>query len=266
MYAAASANIAREAFNAHTNATDGDRVRYSMLYERAPAAYLEALRGRANAVPDPFRAAIVPSVLSFDRLNKLQFVKADISISAMMAAAEIYEILRDNAERYAREALEFWITYFDAYDRPVDDSVVKSVMSNTEYPMLDSVINDAKKIADVAFRRVSMDIVRAYNVQRSVNEVQDYVSRREKATSEATMYTNDTLITVQSLTYTVRPYVTHFRSVTVEDEYVCDKCRDIEAAQAADPVPIDKMTRLNSPPFHPYCRCGVEFIWKEIDT
>ena len=239
-------------------AIDG-KPKHAMLMRRIPsqeAALLKQQIKRLNpAAP-----------LKFDNINRLDATRLGLTIAELELAAEeerlIISHLRHNVEE-CWNAFEDWLDY---YNVAMTTAVISAIVKDKRYPIHETIIKNHRNLAENTTKRLEEVIVRGMPMKDAIPFVSEYVTRREQHGSDTLLYYEGTRTTVDTLEEVVKDIADYFRTVCIHDGKTCEKCKDIEKEQEFEPVPIDDFEAgVTAPPFHPYCRCGIEVIFHDDD-
>lgn len=266
LHKAHTADIAAIITTAYIAASVGDKLSHAALLDRispAEAARLardtKRLRGEA-----PDTEAFPFSVLHFDRLNRLDGIRASLILSEYNLAAEEERLIMAHLQRHSElswQAFESWLDYHAA---PMTAAAIAAILRDKQYPVSDTIYRNHRSTAEQTIKKIEQNIIRGNSDSEAIKDITAYVSRREKARSDSVIFYEGTRVTIETLGAVTRNIADYFRSITIKDGKACQTCKDIEVEQIKNPIPINDMVAgVTAPPFHNYCRCGIEVIYRD---
>lgn len=265
VYAANAASIAEIVAVLYQDCTKGDKIRYANLFtsiSKQQAAKLEQQTEHYRRVYGDYCAADFPFTVSkFDRLNRLDAAKAELILNELEAGDRTNDLLMSML-RYHVVATMAATAAAIAVKYSATDEAIESVVRNKQYPILKSLYEQHRAAGEREATLLKESLTRGEQPEKAAKSLTEYAEKRAKNSTDKLMYTEDTRATVEAVADVVKDYMPYFATVTVGDGKVCDHCEQIAAAQAADPVPFSAFqTGVTAPPFHPWCRCGIEGIY-----
>lgn len=257
LYKAHAVDIASFVHAAYLTARDGDRLRHANLMKRIDSNEATKLRrdGAKQGV-----------VLKFDALNKMEGIEAGLLIAEYAIAEEEQRLLTAHLKQNIEDTWEEVEEYLEYYYATMTAAALAVLLSDERYPIAKTLRGNHKHLAEMTARRIEQNIVRGMNESDAVKDVVDYVTRRERSNSDSVLYYEGTRTTNETVRAVVDDIADYFYTVCVNDNKTCKQCKEIEAEQAYFPVPLtDYEAGITAPPFHPYCRCGIEVIYHDAD-
>ena len=238
---------------------DGN-VKYSRLLQKIDRTTANALQNMqqelleelADDVYAEVRGEYPLSVTAFDQLNRIDAVKAIYGMTDLKMAMREAKLIREHFDVWADTVFAMVESYYDI------KSLSKiSVQHNFEPQLYHQRLTAGLE----AGKRLSLDVLRAMPVERAVEDITRYMEKKDKQVTDRIVFTEGTTVTEEVAVEVVKPRVKAFHTVSVKDGKTCADCKAIEAEQAANPVPIENYAPgVTAPPFHPYCRCWIDFV------
>jgi hypothetical protein len=265
--AGANPTLVSFVYELYNTATDKDgKPRYRYLTQRVDKKTANALKTRRDELAEKLSGEEYAEVLTafpltvtkFDQLNRINATKAYYALEELASAMREAEIMQAHFDEWADTVFALTEAYFKVHGRSFKRAVTDW------YAWRNSMYIQRLKVGQEAAEKLAQGIIRQQAVEITAEEIETYLDRRERAIDSRIYFTEDTEITEAVAVEIMKPYVTAFYTVTVKDGRTCAECLAIEREQATDPVPIDAYEPgVTAPPFHPHCRCYIEFIWKE---
>ena len=259
---AKTAKLRDIALSLYHDCMNGDKLDYSKLFRKISKqkAYelkykTDMMRTKTDTVSFPF------SVTRFDQLNRLEASKAEIIINELDQANELNSLFM----LYLID--HFYTTMTDiakAINVVVNDDRknAEKKVDNKSYPIKISFEEQHYNTASKTAQMLQQCITRGDDAEKAVSLITEYATKRDKNADDRLIYTEDTRATCDAVFEVVEPYIEAFMTVGVHDGKQCEQCKGIEKEQAINPVPVKQYEPgITAPPFHPYCRCGIEVIW-----
>lgn len=192
------------------------------------------------------------SVMDFDQLNRIDAVKAIYGMADLKTAMRESVLIREHFEMWADTVFAMVETYYG----------IKSLSKIKVQHDFEPQLYHQRLTAGLdAGKRASLDLLRAMPVDKAIDDVTGYLAKKDKQVTDRIVFTEGTTVTEEVAVEAIKDRVQAFRSISVKDGKTCADCKAIETEQEANPVPIDNyMPGVTAPPFHPYCRCWIDFV------
>lgn len=254
-------------YNLYNTATDKDGTpRYRYLTQRVDKKTADALTTRRDELAAQLSGEEYAEVLAtfpltvtrFDQLNRINATKAYYALEELAAAIRESEIMQAHFDEWADTVYALTEAYFKVTGKGFNKAVTNW------YNWRASMYTQRMKVGQEAAEKLAQGILRKQAAEVTAEEIETYLDRRERAIDSRIYFTEDTEITEAVAVDIMAPYVAAFYTVTVKDNKTCLECLAIEREQAAENVPIGAyLPGVTAPPFHPHCRCYIDFVWKE---
>ena len=253
-------------YSLYNQATDfNGKVNYNKLMARVDARTADYLTNRAVELTEqlntpelqPVLAEYPFTVLRFDVLNKIEASSAYYAMEELAMAIKEAQVIQAHFEEWADTVFAMVETYFGLRGLNFNPP-----SSEWQCEFLEQRV---KLGAEVGYN-IGKGILRNQTADQTIDQVSYDLGRKEQSITNRVLFTENTRITEQTAVDVVEPFVLGFRTVCVKDNKTCIECKDIERSQQSNPVPIeDYQPTVTAPPFHPYCRCYIEFLWTTKD-
>lgn len=222
----------------------------------------EHIKETKKALPENNDDVFPLSVQRFDQLNRLDVSKAELTISELQLANNVYDLINKHLRDYVQElfyALEDWL---DLRNAVMSAGVLASICADSKYPIWNTIRDNHVRLAATTYDQIRKAMVRGENAEKAAASVVPYNHRQAQARDDSVLYYEGTRTTTDTVQTVVEGEGKYFYSVYVPDGKACEHCRETSEYQKQNPVPMDEMVAGdNAPPFHPFCRCGVEIVW-----
>lgn len=247
--------------------TDGERLNGALLQRKAPKELIDWNILKRDQMRDYFPAQkgnYPLTVLSFDRLNTLDNLKATIMLSELYLARTLSNFIAGNEDQDLTRFLDFLEEYYE-WQYEEEQKKHREIGRRSLERVDDALFKQAVTRAAGISSRILQSLLRGQNEEQTAAQVIDYCDRQVYNTTARIIYTEDTRITEEAAIEALFPFVDAFFTVCVHDGKTCPVCLDIERTQAAHPVDIALYEpEVTAPPFHPYCRCMIEVTWASM--
>ena len=239
---------------------------FSRLFHRISQVDIRDLKSRIRRARmlygDGIRDDDFPfSLTKFDRLNRLDLYRAQIIVACVEAGADQRKVIYDHLLDYSYLLVTELATYIGVTavvaGRISDDAV------KTDGQINKSIYNNMLNTAASASINMQQALTRGDSLENATKMVADVVGRKTKRDTDRLLFTEGTRTTNEAVKQVVEPYAKYFYCVPVLDNKTCQVCIDISEEQKKNPVPMeDFVVGVTAPPFHPWCRCRFEVIFK----
>lgn len=241
---------------------------YSQLFRRitkSKAAELQRKTAELKQIIPEEAAAVFPfTVTRFDTLNRLDAAKVSFILNQSALAEAEYKLIDAHLSAFCKDTWTALEEYLEVDWMYPEAGVVRFLTEDQEHPIRETLYRNNLHIAEQVTERVRQSITRGEPVQACVKTVTEYAERQERGTTERVLFTEGTRTAVDTVTEELEPYIEAFYTVCVKDEKTCEVCKGVEAEQQIHPVAIEYYKPgTTAPPWHPYCRCGIEVIWND---
>lgn len=219
----------------------------------------EELKRRLNSPEfEPLLNDYPLNIQRFDQLNRVGACKAYMTMEELKTACMVMDVLDRHWRDWLDELADVTLMYFEVKD------FVRALTPHTVDGWRLSLCRNHVIEGVEAATRTIQAVIRGQSLEATQQEVNAYLTRKESFIDRSTLFTGNTMVTEYGIMDIIGDYVDAFHSVTVKDDKTCQTCRDIEEEQNAEPVPIEEYSPgVTAPPFHDFCRCYIEVIWKE---
>ena len=263
VYARQAAELEREIAAYYQRYGEGNVIEYRRLLQSLSEEDRRLLIERMDEFAEkyPQHAHLMPVRESIYRLNELEGIQASIRMPQLeigaVEQAELEEHFRRQAQRAANLAAEqmgFGSSFYSINSQIVVETVgaawasgktfSETIWGNRE--RLAAYLND--DFAQLIARGASYD-----KVAKDLSSRFENVSMRDirrLVFTEGTFLFNEAQAQVHESEY-------ELYTLSCADSRACQVCKDIQAAQRANPVRFDERSPgVNFPPLHPNCRCS----------
>jgi SPP1 gp7 family putative phage head morphogenesis protein len=238
--------------------TENGMVKFAKLSEAITSAEARLLQESVDYLQDYFPDAVeFPfSVLSFDRMNRLEGMKAKIISQELETAIKEYELLRQHLMKQAERVLYDLLDEYEMEPRSFD---IEEIAENKAYPLLQTVYKNHMSESQRIIRMVSDAIIRNDNAMKTAEAVENYSENSAYQSAMRVAFTEGTRVTTECAKEIFKDTGLKYFTVYVDDGKACEVCVGIAKTQAVNPVDFkDMVVGVNAPPYHPYCRCHIE--------
>lgn len=266
LYKSSSARIRTIAASLFHDCTTGEHVNHAALFRTikpAQAMDLQRQTAQARRVYGDMAAADFPfTVTRFDRLNRLDAARAQLILNELDTAAEIDSMLYIHIHAHVMMTMAATIGYLELQDFKMTEKMADAATRNDERPVICSLYEQHRAAGEREATLLQQAMTRGEDADKAAALVTDYAEKRAQSNTDRLMFTEDTRATAEAVREVVKDYVEAFYTVCIHDDKTCSTCTGIAAEQQMDPVPIeDFKPGITAPPFHPWCRCGIEVVW-----
>lgn len=245
---------------------DGERLNHALLRKKAPLELAmmnqtEAERLRAVFKGQPMEQPL--SIMRFDKLNILDNLNVAVAFEELKQARNLTLLYSSQLDAELEKWLAFLMIYYEYDFEERMEALKRSAKANAKKAIVASMYKQAMIRSQGITTRITQSLIRGQDEVQTAEQVLDYIDRQTMNTSGRTLYTEDTAATEQAAIEALRPYIDAFFTRCVHDGKTCPICLDIERTQGEHPVAIELYEpSVTAPPFHPYCRCMVEILWR----
>lgn len=198
------------------------------------------------------------NIQQFDQLNRVGACKAFMTMEELKTACMVMDVLHNHWKDWLDEMTDVTLMYFEMGN--LVKALEPHLMDDWQLSLCRNHVIEGVESAT----RTIQAIMRGQSLELTQQEVNAYLTRKESYIDRSALFTGNTMVTEYGIMDIIWDYVDAFHSVTVKDDKTCQTCRDIEEEQNAEPVPMEEYAPgVTAPPFHEFCRCYIEVIWKE---
>ena len=218
----------------------------------------ELKRRLSNPEFEPILNDYPLNIQRFDQLNRVGACKAYMSMEELKTACMVIDVLDNHWRDWLDELADVTLMYFELGS--LAKALEPHLMDDWRLALCRNHVIEGVE----ASNRTIQSIIRGQLLNATQQEVDAYLANKESYIDRSALFTGNTMVTESGIMDIIGDYVDAFHSVTVKDDKTCKTCREIEEEQTADPVPMDEYAPgVTAPPFHSFCRCYIEVIWKD---
>lgn len=266
LYRAHAAEVAAMVAAAYGAATVDGKPTHAGLMRRADSKELIRIQREVAKLRRemPHGGAFPFSVTKFDKLNRLEALRADLVISECKLAADVEEIIMAHLKQHVEACWIEFEEWWDYYNAAMTAGAIAAILTDERYPIRETLYSHAVKIAGLTANDITSAIISGQDEETAEAHITAQNERREQTAADNTLYYEGTRTTIATLDEVVKDFVLRFRSVCIHDGKACELCLRIEDAQRREPVPVEDLKPgETAPPFHNNCRCGVEVVFDD---
>lgn len=262
VYATQAKELEREIAAYYQRYGEDNVIEYRRLLQSLSADDRALLIERMDefAAKYPQYAHLMPVRESIYKLNELEGIQASIRMRQLEIGAieqgELDEHFRRQAQRAANLAAEqmgFGTNFYSINSQVVIETVGAAWASGRSFS--DTIWGNREKLAAYLNDDFAQLLARGASydkVAKELSERFENVSMRDirrLVFTEGTFLFNEAQAQVHESDY-------EYFAISCADSKACQKCKDLQAAQAVKPVRFDERKQgVNFPPIHPNCRC-----------
>lgn len=219
----------------------------------------EELKRRLNSPEmEPILNDYPLNIVRFDQLNRVGACKAYMTMEELKTACMVMDVLDRHWQSWLDEMTDVALMYFEM------GNLVRALEPHLVDDWRLSLCRNHVIEGVEASNRAIQSIIRGQLLAATQQEVAAYLTAKESFIDRSALFTGNTMMTESALMDIIGDYVEAFHSVTVKDNKTCKTCTEIEEDQLDNPVPMeDYSPGITAPPFHAFCRCYIEVIWKD---
>lgn len=209
----------------------------------------------------PQYANLLPVRESIYRLNELEGIQASIRMRMLEIGAieqeELEEHFREQARRAANLAAEqmgFGSNFYSVNSQVVVETIGAAWAKGESFS--DTIWGNREKLAAYLNDDFAQLLARGASYDKVAKELSERFAKvsmnnvRRLVFTEGTFLFNEAQAQVHESDY-------EFYALSCADSRACQVCKDIQAAQQANPVRFsERQPGVNFPPIHPWCRCS----------
>lgn len=239
---------------------DGNVIEYRTMLQGLSSADRELLfRDISEFVKKyPQYEHLVPTATSIYKLDRLEGLQASVYMQQLNIGAIEQEEVRKHLEEMARVG-------FDSVQKDLgiggeSINVIKTIVGvdwtgHGNYS--DSIWKNKQKLTEYLMKDFSEGIARGDNYKKLMKILQDRFDDVSRRDAYRLVYTEGTHVLNESRARAMEQDFEYYKISCINDGKACDHCLAVQADQNAKPVKFkDRVTGLNFPPFHPWCRCS----------
>lgn len=238
--------------------TENSMVKFSKLSETISHAEALLLQESVEALQEYFpEAKDFPfSVMSFDRMNRLEGLWAKVVSQELETALKEYELIKQHLMNQARRVLYDLLDEYELEERSFN---IEEIAENKTYPLLETVYKNHMNESQRIVKMISDAIIRNDTAMKTAEAVESYSESVAYQNAMRVAFTEGTRVTTECAKEIFKDTDLKYFTVYVKDGKACEVCVGIAETQSVKPVLFkDMLVGVNAPPYHPYCRCHIE--------
>ena len=239
---------------------------YSRLLHRISKAEARDLQSQVRKIKilygDELPNDAFPFTLArFDNIHRLDMYKARIICSCLETGYEQRKLIKKHLLDYSYLFVTELVAYISVTS-VVAGRIADDIVAGDNY-IPESTVTSMYQTAIGATQRLQQALMRGETAGKASDTVAEYIARKTKQDTDRLLFTEGTRVSNESAKAVIEPYADYFYTVPVMDDKTCQVCIDIANEQKMNPVPMSEfVTGVTAPPFHPWCRCKFEVIFK----